>query len=105
MLTKKLIKKIEKEVPNISIEDEGNYWRISVDNPCCEDFTFEISKTKDDDDINQIISYCEDFDAEEHTVMWWGQNRGEPSSLRALLDNSDAIKEELDKLATFLRYI
>ena len=104
MLTKKLIKQIEKEIPSIGIKDEGDYWSISVDNPCCEDFTFEIDKTKDDEDIQDIINYCDDFDAEEHAAMWYGANRGEPSSLRELLDNSDDIAEELNKLATLLRY-
>ena len=101
-LTKKLIKEIEKKLPSISIEDDGDSWIVRVDNPCCEDFSFDISKGIDD--IQYIIYYCDDFDAEEHTVMWYGQNRGEPSSLRTLLDNSDTIKERLVELANFLRY-
>ena len=102
MLTKRLIKKIEKEIPSVAFDDEGDYWSISVDNPYCEDFSFEISK--DENDIKSIVSYCDDFDPDDHAAMWYGQNRGEPSSMRALLENSDAIKEELDKLAAFLRY-
>ena len=83
---------------------EGDYYSIYVDNPCGEDFTIEFNKTKDKEDVNSIISYCEDFDPEDHATMWYGQNRGEPSSLRDLLDNADNIKESLDKLAAYLRW-
>lgn len=46
-----------------------------------------------------------DFDPEEHAVMWYGQNRGEPSSIRTLLDDADAIAEMLDELEakTYIR--
>lgn len=101
-LTKKLIKEIEKEIPAITIEDEDTYWNISVDNPCCEDFSFEVNKG--DNEIEEIISYCDDFDPEEHAAMWYGANRGEPSSLRQLLDNSDDIDDTLKELGAFLRY-
>ena len=33
------------------------------------------------------------FDADEHAAEWYGANRGEPKSLRVLLDDADAIKE------------
>ncbi len=39
-----------------------------------------------------------DFDPEEHAVMWYGQNRGEPSSIRTLLEDADAIAEMLGEL-------
>ena len=103
MLTKKQIKDIKRD-SNISISDEKDYYSIYVDNPCGEDFAFEIDKTKDKHDIEEIIAYCDNFDPEDHAAMWYGQNRGEPSSLRALLDNADSIKESLDKLATYLRW-
>ena len=102
MLIKKIIKKIEKD-SNIIVNDEGDYYSIYVDNPCGEDFTIEINKTKNYDDIQQIINYCDDFDPEEHAAMWYRQNRGEPSSLRDLLDNADNIHESLRRLAYDLR--
>jgi len=102
MLTKKQINLIEKE-SNVTVNDEGNYYSIYVDNPCGEDFTFEIRKTKNKDDVEEIISYCDNFDADEHAVLWYGANRGEPSSLRDLLDNSESIAESLNQMASILR--
>lgn len=50
-----------------------------------------------------VMIIDDDFDPEEHAAMWYGQNRGEPSSLRALLDNADNIHESLRRLACDLR--
>jgi hypothetical protein len=101
-LTKKIIAQIEKKIGNVGITDEDTYWDIYVDNPYCEDFHLEINKGKEE--IDDIINACDNFDPEEHAAMWYGANRGEPSSLRTLLDNSDNIANTLDELATFLRY-
>lgn len=102
MLTKKQINLIEKD-SNVTINDEGDYYSIYVDNPCGEDFTFEITKTKNKDDVDEIISYCDNFDPDEHAAMWYGANKGEPSSLRDLLDNSESIAESLNQMASILR--
>ena len=101
MLTKKQINQIEKET-DVTVSEKDGIYTLHVGNPCDEDFSFEVEKTKDKTDVEEIISYCDNFDGEEHAAMWYGQNRGEPSSLRALLDNSDAIQEQLDALARIL---
>ena len=100
MLTKEIIETVEKD-SNIQVNDEDTYWSIQVDNPCGEDFSFDIDKTEDNHDIEQIISYCDDFDPEEHAQMWLG-GKGAPG-MRQLLDNSDNIKESLNQLACQLR--
>lgn len=99
MLNKKIIKKVTKD-SNISIEDNGKYYSIYVDNPCCEDFSFDIEKTKDKTDVEAIINYCHNFDPEEHAAMWFG-GPGAPG-LRELLENSDNIAESLNNLALAL---
>ena len=103
MLTEKQIKRIENEVPNVTINEEDNYYSIYVDNPCGEDFTIEINKTEDNQDIQDIINYCENFDPEEHAASWIG-GRGAPG-LRELLDNSDNIAETLSQLQYCLEHI
>lgn len=52
-----------------------------------------------DDFAEQFRLYAEDFDAADHAVMWYGANRGEPSSLRDLLDDADAIDALLTETA------
>ena len=100
-LTKKLIKQINDANTNCSISDEGDYYSIYVDNPCCEDFTFEINKGKDE--VEEIISYCEDFDPGEHFKLWYGANRGEPSDPSILMNNCYTIANSLNELASMLR--
>lgn len=98
-LTKEIIDKIEKET-SCSVQERESYYEISVDNTCGEDFTFEINKG--DDEIKEIISYCDDFDPGEHFKLWYGQNNGEPSDPQELLDNCKEIKESLMKLSNLL---
>ena len=40
--------------------------------------------------------YCQ-FDPDQHAADWYGANRGEPSSLQALLDDAKSIEEHLRK--------
>ena len=101
-LNKRMIKKIKWAVPSIIIEDEGDYYSIYVDNLCGEDFSFEINKGEDE--IEEIISYCEDFDAGEHFKLWYGANRGEPSDPIVLMDNCKEIANNLETLRAWLQY-
>lgn len=99
-LTKEIIKASEVAAPSITINDEGDYYLIQVDNSCGEDFSFEINKSKNE--IEEIISYCEDFDAGEHFKLWYGANRGEPSDPVELMDNCKEIADNLEKLRFWL---
>ena len=91
-LTKAQIKKIEEETV-FSVEDTGDGYELSWYTDAGEDYSFYVTK---DDPIEEIKSYCEDFDPEEHAASWFGGN-GAPG-LRALLDDADRIAEELDNL-------
>ena len=98
-LTKKMIAEIEAKT-SCGVSDYEDYYEIYVDNSCGEDFSFEINKGEDE--IEDIISYCNDFDPAEHFSVWWGANRGEPQDPRTLIDNCEEIGEHLTQLADLL---
>lgn len=97
--------KIINETPNcgISLTKDKKGYIVYIDNRCGEDFEIEIDKTNSDDEIQKIINYCDDYDVDEHFDLWYGVDRGEPSSVRTLLENCEEIGETLDLLSTNLR--
>lgn len=99
-LTERIIGVIEERYPEFTFSDEGDYWDIYVDNSAGEDFHIEI--TKDEDEVRQLISYCDGFDVEEHVKMWIG-GPGAPDVL-TLVDNTRDIAESLNNLSRFLTY-
>lgn len=67
--------------------------------PAGEDFLFYVDKKNI---IKNITEYADDFDADEHAEMWVENMhtvRGVPQSIRALINDADAIKEMLLELA------
>lgn len=59
-----------------------------------------------DDFVNNVVKYAEDFDADEHAQMWvenWDTVAGVPHSVRALIDDAEAIQDMLDELAEALQ--
>ena len=71
------------------IYEGSNYYELSQYSPAGEDFSIDV--------ICDGLSYadelkavCDCFEPDEHAVMWYGQNRGEPSSLRDLLNDAEA---------------
>lgn len=101
-LNKKIIKAIEKEIPDIGITDEGKYYSVYVDNPCGQDFSYEI--TKGENEIEDLLSCCDNYDAEDEFRTWYGANRGEPSCPGDLWENCEEIGETLKELSLFLQY-
>lgn len=96
-LTKEHIEQIEQNT-NFSVSDEGEYYEFSWYTNAGEDYSFIAYK---DNLINDIISYAEDFDPEEHALSWVG-GRGAPG-IRVLLEDADEIQEELNKLADLVK--
>ena len=95
MLNAKQIKAIEKADYSISEYDDTYY--ISRYSNLGEDFGFEVNK---ENALEEIISYCEDFDYEEHASMWIecrGQ-RGVPNSIVDLIDDAKDIYDNLQHL-------
>lgn len=72
--------------------------------PAGEDFIVSIDDI--DDMVSCVAKYAEDFDADEHAAFWVehrGSTSGVPSSIRALIDDADAIKAMLEELAEKLK--
>lgn len=72
-----------------------------------EDFGFSINGTNERDVARLVREYAEDFDADEHAEMWVESRgkRGVPESIRALIDDADAIQEMVDELAEALEAV
>lgn len=99
-LTTKLIKEIEEKTP-CGVTEYERYYSIWVDNSCGEDFSFEVEKGESE--VEDIISYCDDFDYCEHFKLWFGANNGEPDNPEILLENCKEIASNLEELADLLR--
>lgn len=75
------------------------YVEFEGDSPAGEDLLF-IEFYRSLSDISDLLmERYNDFDPEQHAVEWYGANNGEPSSIRELLDDADAIGEMIRKLA------
>ena len=83
---------------NLTLEETEINYIIHVDNRCGEDFTLEVEKSSTSQEICDLMNECENYDIDEHFSLWYGANRGEPHSARALLENCEEIGEELDRL-------
>lgn len=101
-LNKKIIALIEERC-NVSVRKEEGYFIFYVDNACGEDYQFEIKDTTHT--IEDIVNYCDGFDADEHFKLWYGANKGEPSDARTLLDNCEEIGDNLEQLRDLLYYL
>lgn len=101
-LTKKRIEIIEKNTScSVHETSDKSEFYIYVSNPCDEDYEIEIEKSNHE--IEDIIEHCDNYDIDEHFDLWWGAKNGEPQSVRDLLENCEAIGEELEKLAKVCR--
>lgn len=86
-----------------NIYEYDNNIELEKFSPAGEDFFFCVNKK---DFIENVCRYAEDFDADEHAEMWIANmhsTRGVPQSIRALIDDADAIKEMLVELAKYLK--
>ena len=78
---------------------DNAYAEIGFYSDAGEDFSFTVWGNTPKDFSNKLYSYYQDFNPDEHAVMWYGSDRGEPESLRTLLDDAEAIKRNLDTLS------
>ena len=53
--------------------------------------------------LEGVIDYCENFDADEEFDVWYGANRGEPSSPSALIEDCKEQERMYQELAELLR--
>ena len=97
----KLIKNIENSGWIVALDDNGQAAYLSQGTPLGEDFGFDVEYKNADELVKAISDYYEDFDPEEHAMMWWNARNsvsGVPQSIRELLDDADAIRKMLAKL-------
>lgn len=80
------------------VEDDGKTFFIQNCSPAGHDLGFEIEAENDSDFVEKLKNYFENFDPEEETQLWYGQNRGEPSSLTELLEDMQESKKMYHKL-------
>ena len=74
---------------------------LSQYSPAGEDFSFEVSCKNF---IEQVAEYARDFDVDEHAMLWIPDRgtRGVPDSIRAILDDAEAIQSMLNELTDAL---
>ena len=72
---------------------------FSTDSPCGQDVYAEITVSTLDKVADEMYEYWRSYDPEEEAAMWYGQNRGEPKSLRDLLADMDWVDEMLHELS------
>lgn len=91
------VKAAEKLEWRAFVDDDGSieFERFS---PAGEDFLFYIEGK---DIAGEVKEYYESFDPDEHAEMWVNSRgkRGVPSSIRALIDDADAIDEMILELS------
>lgn len=78
------------------INTDDNFIDLEWYSPAGEDFMLSFNVKGDDDFLSQLFDAYMNFDTERHAVENYGM-RGAPG-LRALLDDADAIEDELKRL-------
>lgn len=96
-ITKKIIKAIESLHWSVRKSDDGTY-TLENFSPAGGDMVIEGVRTTED-----IIEYCDNFDPDEEFDLWYGANRGEPSTPRELLRDCEAQAQMYDELDNVLR--
>lgn len=71
---------------------------FNTDSPCNQDVNCEISVRTLDEVPDEVYEYWQAYDPEEEAMLWFGANRGEPKSLRKLLDDMDWVDDMLERL-------
>lgn len=104
------MKKWQKLIENITdelgwyfnLEKDGKSIFLEIYSPAGQDCCLEIEATNFDDFKYKVREYYEGYDPDEETALWYGAKRGEPSSLRDLLNDMEwydnKLKELSDKL-------
>lgn len=83
-------------------QKRGYYALLEQSTPLGEDWCLEFIYKNIADLVNQIIKYSYNYDVEDEAAIYIDirGKHGVPSSIRALLDDSQWKKDQLTKLAT-----
>lgn len=82
----------------VNYDSKSKSMELCKFSPAGEEFSIYIQGRNVNEFITELKTYYEDFDADQHAIDWYGAERGEPSSLRELLDDAEAIKEMICSL-------
>lgn len=101
MTRKQIIDAAERVGWMCEVTKEKNGWLLSFNtySPCSQDVYAEIIVRTLDKVADEMHEYWQSYDPEEEAAMWYGQNRGEPKSLRQLLADMDWVDEMLHELS------
>jgi hypothetical protein len=111
-LAKRIVDVLEKNNINIlSTEKQNNEYCTELEfySNAGEDFVFCIFHDRTMKNFADMFEvYAIDFDPDEHAEIWVEARHrvsGVPSSIRALIDDADAIKETLEEVAMELNNV
>lgn len=96
MISQKILDALDDNNWNLYIDTEDNFIELEWYSPAGEDFLLSFDVKDDDDFLSQLYDAYINFDTEQHAVENYGM-RGAPG-LRVLLDDADAIEDELKRL-------
>jgi len=97
-ISKEIIDAIESLDWNIEIESDGKTIFLKNYSPEGQDISFEISAENDEELVSKLQRNYESYDPEQEASLWYGQNRGEPSSLETLLKDMKETQEMYHRL-------
>lgn len=96
MISQKILDALDDNNWKPYIDTEDNSIELEWYSLAGEDFLLSFDVKDDDDFISQLYDAYINFDTEQHAVENYGM-RGAPG-LRVLLDDADAIEDELKRL-------
>lgn len=96
MISQKILDALADNNWNTYIDTEDNSIELEWYSPAGEDFLLSFDVKDDDDFLSQLYDAYINFDTEQHAVENYGM-LGAPG-LRVLLDDADAIEDELKRL-------
>jgi hypothetical protein len=96
-LTEALRAKAEELDWSLIVCDDGSI-ELEAWSPAGKDLCVTLTS---DDPVREMREYADNFDADEHVEMWVESRgrRGVPSSVRALVEDAEEIREMLNALA------
>lgn len=96
MISQKILDALADNNWNTYIDTEDNSIELEWYSQAGEDFSLSFDVKDDDDFLSQLYDAYINFDTEQHAVENYGM-LGAPG-LRVLLDDADAIEDELKRL-------
>ena len=107
MITKKkIIAAAEKAGWNCNIKrnDDGKSWLVNfnTDTSHGQDVQYDYAVKILDEIKDEVYETWQGYDSDEEALLWYGAKKGEPSSLRDLLNDMDEVDEALERLYTAL---